>query len=177
MLGVVLAPSRRRVTLDQATAVLAEAGPSVLKVGVFVDPDLPEVQEAIAALSLDIVQLQGAETPEFCRSLSVPVLKSFKATAHGVLPDPGPYPAGPIHLDSPSTIGGSGIKWDYSLARDIASSRQVMLSGGLDPENVYSAIEVVKPWAVDVSSGVERDGNKDPARISSFVARVREAHL
>jgi len=174
MIGVVLAPSRRRVTLDQATAVLAEVGPDIVKVGVFVDPDLLEVQEAITALSLDIVQLQGRETPEFCRSLSVPVLKSFKATAHGVLPDPGTYPAGPIHLDSPGTIGGSGRKWDYSLARDIASRRQVMLSGGLNPENVRSAIEVVGPWAVDVSSGVERDGNKDPVRIINFVAKVRE---
>ncbi len=174
MLGVVLTPARRQVTLQEATVVLAAAGKGVRKVGVFVDPDADEVRAAIDIVGLDIIQFQGAESPEFCNQFSIPAMKSFKATPNGVLPDPGPYPPGPIHLDAPGTVGGSGVEWDFSLARGIASERPVMLSGGLNPDNVAAAVTTVQPWAVDVSSGVETDGVKDLALIRAFVERARE---
>lgn len=174
MLGVILCPARRQVTLEQAERILREAGEGVLKVGVFVDPAIDEVQAAIDTIGLDIIQLNGNESPEFCNSFSIPTMKSFKATPRGVLPDPAPYPRGPIHLDSPGATGGSGVAWDFSLARDIASERQVMLSGGLNPANVSAAIVAARPWAVDVSSGVEIDGAKDPGRIRAFITRASE---
>ncbi len=177
MLGVILCPARRQVTLDQAVVILAGAGKGVRKVGVFVDPDADEVRAAIDTIGLDIIQLNGEESPEFCNQFSIPVMKSFKATPQGVLPDPARYPPGPIHLDAPGTAGGSGVEWDISLARGIASERPVMLSGGLNPDNVADAIITVRPWAVDVSSGVETDGAKDPALIRAFVERAREVRF
>ena len=174
MLGVILCPARRQVTLDEAAVILAGAGEGVRKVGAFVDPDADEVRAAIDTIGLDIIQLSGDESPEFCNQFSIPVMKSFKATPRGVLPDPAPYPTGPIHLDAPGTVGGSGLAWDFSLARGIASERQVMMSGGLNAENVADAIITVRPWAVDVSSGVETDGIKDPALIRAFVETARE---
>lgn len=177
MLGVILCPSRRRVTLEQAARILREAGDGVLKVGIFVDPTIEEVQAAIETVELDFVQLNGAESPEFCARVSVVALKSFKATIDGVRPDPSAYPDGPIHLDAPGTAGGSGVVWDFSLARDIAAERPVMLAGGLRPDNVAAAIATVRPWAVDVISGVETDGALDPGKIRAFIAGAREARL
>lgn len=177
MLGVILCPARRRVRLDAAAQILGEAGDGVLKVGVFVDPTIEEVQAAIDTIGLDIIQLNGEESPEFCNQFSIPAMKTFRATPHGVLPDPAPYPTGPINLDAPGTVGGGGRPWDFSLARGIASERPVMMSGGLNPENVADAIIIVRPWAVDVSSGVETDGVKDPALIRAFVERAREVRF
>ena len=174
MLGVVLCPARRQVTVDEAAAILAEAGGDVRKVGVFVDPGFDEVLAAVDVIGLDIIQLQGNESPEFCKSLSVTAMKSFKVTSRGALPDPSLYLPGPIHLDAPGAVGGAGMAWDFSHARGIASERQVMLAGGLNPGNVAAAIIEVEPWAVDVSSGVETDGEKDPALIRAFVERALE---
>ena len=175
MLGVILCPARRQVTLEEGAVILAGAGNGVLKVGVFVDPDADEVRAAIDVIGLDIIQLNGNESPEFCSQFSIPVMKSFEVTPLGVVPDPAPYPAGPIHLDAPGVAGGGGVEWDFSLARGVAAEREVMMSGGLKPENVEAAIVTVRPWAVDVSSGVETDGVKDPALIRAFVERARGA--
>ncbi len=175
MLGVILCPSRRRVTLERAAQILREAGDGVLKVGVFVDPTIEEVQEAIETAGLDFVQLNGSESAAFCAEVGSTAMKSFKATAAGMRPDPADYPDGPIHLDAPGTTGGAGVPWDYSLASEIAAERRVMLAGGLNLENVAAAIASVRPWAVDVISGVETDGEEDPDKIRAFIANARQA--
>jgi phosphoribosylanthranilate isomerase len=175
MLGVILCPARRRVTLDEAARILGEAGEGVLKVGIFVDPTLEEVQAAIEAAALDYVQLNGSESAAFCAAVGPMAIKSFKATAAGMRPDPASYPDGPIHLEAPGTTGGGGVPWDFSLASAIAGQRPAILSGGLDPENVAAAIATVESWAVDVSSGVETDGMKDHAKIRAFIANARGA--
>jgi phosphoribosylanthranilate isomerase len=175
MLGVILCPSRRQVTLERAAQILREAGDGVLKVGVFVNPTIEEVRDAIAAAGLDYVQLNGGESAAFCATVGPAAIKSFKATAAGLQPDPSTYADGPIHLEAPGTTGGSGVPWDFSLASEIARQRPVMLSGGLDADNVAAAIATVEPWAVDVSSGVETEGAKDHAKIRAFIARARGA--
>lgn len=174
MLGVILCPARRQVTLDKAARILGEAGAGVLKVGIFVDPTLEEVQAAIEAAALDYVQLNGNESAAFCVAVGPAAIKSFKATVAGLQPDPTDYPDGPLHLEAPGTTGGAGVPWDFSLASVIAGQRPAILSGGLDPENVAVAIATVEPWAVDVSSGVETDGVKDHAKIRAFIANARQ---
>ncbi|MDP6348868.1 MAG: phosphoribosylanthranilate isomerase [Chloroflexota bacterium] len=174
MLGVVLCPARRRVTLDEAARILGDAGKGALKVGVFVDPTIEEVQAAIETVGLDFVQLNGSESPEFCAAVGPTAIKSFKATPTGMHPDPSTYADGPIHLEAPGTTGGAGVPWDFSLASAIARQRPVMLSGGLDPDNVAVAIASVEPWAVDVSSGVETDGVKDHAKVRAFITNARQ---
>jgi len=182
-IGLVLWPeSVRAVDLGTARAIATALPPLVQRVGVFVNPTRAEVERAIAEVGLDIVQLHGDETPEFCRALPRRVLKAvrvgggFRAEdalryenfAAGVLLD--------TRADEPGArFGGTGRAFDWTLARAVReNARCLVLAGGLTPENVGRAVAAVEPDAVDVSSGVESSpGRKDPARVRAFVRAVR----
>lgn len=175
--GVVLADSPRRVTLDEARDVLEAVPPFVARVGVFVDPTLAEVAVAVEALGLTAVQLHGGESPDFCRRIAVPVVKAFRV-GDGFRPaDAEPYRgcAAAILLDTyvPWAAGGSGraFAWDDDL---LPEGIPVIVAGGLTPANVAECIRTLRPYAVDVSSGVEeRIRVKDPALVEAFLAAVR----
>ncbi len=177
--GFVFAPTRRYVSPDLAASIVRQLPGSVQKVGVFVDED-PEIIRLVArTCCLDYVQLCGDESPDFCRELGVPVVKSLRVRGLEVAEEVERY-AGAVAwciLDGfqANSHGGTGTAFDWEIARPIARRRPVMIAGGLTPENVAVAISIARPWGVDVSSGVETDGQKDAAKIAAFVKAVRDA--
>lgn len=173
--GLVFAPSRRRVSVEQAKAIVAVLPPFVSRVGVFVD----EAPERIAAIAetcgLDVLQLHGDEPPEACQWFPRKVIKAIRIRGPESLEDLERYQVDAFLLDTfvPGEPGGTGRTFDWGIARAAASRFRVILSGGLTPENVTQALEVVRPYGVDVSSGVETGGAKDPEKIRAFIAAVR----
>lgn len=179
--GVVLAPSKRQVTLDQAAAVLASVPPLVARIGVFVDARADDVWEAVARLGLSAVQFHGDEAPETCAAAPVPVIKALRV---GPGLDPAALDAyggtvAAFLLDTyvAGERGGTGETFDWlSVAGALPAWAPVVLAGGLGPANVGAAISALHPYAVDVSSGVEvAPGVKDHRQIEEFVAAVRAA--
>lgn len=172
-------PSPRNVATSVARDIVAGLPPFVTAVGLFVDPDPSFVDRVLAAVPLGLLQFHGDETPEQCERYGRPYIKAVRMRAgvdlleyahqfeqsRGLLLDA--YVSG--------THGGTGTRFDWGLVpRD--TPVPIVLSGGLDPDNVSAAIRQVRPAAVDVSSGVEAaKGIKDPQRILSFMAGVRNA--
>lgn len=175
-IGIIFAPSRRQVTVAQARMIAAELPPFVTKVGVFVDETRERLVETIETVGLDTVQLHGNETPEFASSLPLPVVKAIRVRDEDSLAGLAGYQVSAFLLDTydSETLGGTGRTFDWNLAAGAAARHRVMLSGGLRADNVVEAIERVRPYGVDVSSGVETGGVKDPEKIRTFVRIVRE---
>lgn len=174
---VFFAPSPRNVPLEQARAIAAALPPFVTAVGLFVDPTREEVESVLRSCSINVLQFHGDEAPGFCGSFGLPYIKAAR-----VRPDTDLVQyLSPYHeaqgwlLDAyhDQHYGGSGESFDWKLIpRDLA--RPVILSGGLTPDNVGAAVRQVRPWAVDVSSGVEAaKGVKDAAKIAAFVTGVK----
>jgi phosphoribosylanthranilate isomerase len=189
VLGFIFAPARRQVTADVARACIQaarQAKPDVLACGVFVNAPVDEIAETVRESGLDLVQLSGAESPEFAARLPVLATKVFHprpgVSAAEVVSEMGAYqraavPPVAFLLDaySPKGAGGTGEKVDWTLASEVKASVPVILAGGLSPENVAEAIAQVRPQGVDVSSGVEIDGRKSIERIRAFVTAARVA--
>jgi phosphoribosylanthranilate isomerase len=179
--GVVLAESPRRVTLPQAERALAAVPPLVARVGVFVDAEPAFVAEAVRALRLTAVQLHGDETPEACASAPVPVIKAFRVAGPqdltGVEAYRGSISAALLDARVPHARGGTGVAFDWDAARDaLPSWVPVVVAGGLHADNVGTAVRTLRPFAVDVSSGVEAaPGVKDARKVEQFMAAVRAA--
>jgi phosphoribosylanthranilate isomerase len=157
-------------------------GRTPLVVGVFVDAALDEIRAMAAAATLDAIQLSGDESPAFCadvrRATGLHVLKALRATADAAATLDAYAAAGATILLEPDVrgaAGGTGQRADWALARSLAARWPLLLAGGLDPENVGDAIAVAAPRGVDVSSGTETDGVKDPEKLRRFVARARAA--
>ena len=180
----------RRIAAAAARAIAAALPPYVTTVGLFVDPDPAEVCAALAVVPLDLLQFHGNEPPELCRAFARPYVKAVpvgpRAAKDGLLEYAAHYPdAAGWLFDAPPSgglPGGTGQTFDWStLPNDL--QRPLVLSGGLNAGNVGAAIRRVRPWAVDVSSGVEAigadgkpaKGIKDPERIRAFIEEVRHA--
>ena len=178
VLGFVFASSPRCVSIDTAKRLSSYVPRGVLRVGLFMDQNRLEVEQVIATVPLDILQFHGSETEQECSAFKMPWLKAVAMENAGSLKQaerdfPG---AAGLLLDSHSKgkRGGTGKLFDWSLSRPV--DKPVWLAGGLNPDNVEEAIHAVKPFAVDVSSGVEsRPGIKDAAMIDAFVQAVRIA--
>lgn len=192
MLGLVFAPSSRQISLADAIAIrhVLETAPNrPLLSGVFVNERLERVIQIAREVGLDIVQLSGEETPDEAAecALSFPVVKVLRfppgTSADEALRVMASYRVlvGPDRLRfaldtySAGAHGGTGRTSDWALMCELAKHEQVILAGGLNPDNVASAIEQVQPWGVDVSSGVEVGGAKDPYRILSFLQNALAA--
>ncbi|MDW7982021.1 MAG: phosphoribosylanthranilate isomerase [Thermomicrobium sp.] len=189
LIGLVFAPSRRQVTLEQAAAIVESVrrranAPRV--VGLFVDAPPEEVIATAATLALDAVQLHGNESPDMVARIGWPVIKAVRLaggeTAETARARVAPYFAGKaqplaVLLDAyhPQLPGGTGRTVDWTVAAQLAQEFPVILAGGLRPETVAEAIACVRPRGVDVSSGVERGGQKDPVAMRAFVAAARAA--
>lgn len=203
--GFVLAPSRRRVTPEEAGALVAAArdipmadGRPPRTVGVFVNPTLAELERTLRVAPFDIVQLHGAETPEFCREVArrfgVEVWRALAAGDGEAVSRGGteraPSGAGrtvpgldvyhgavtAVLLDTAGGGTGRTFRWDVLPACREAARRNglaLIVAGGLTPDNVRALIDAYRPDGVDVSSGVETDGRKDVAKIAAFVERVK----
>jgi indole-3-glycerol phosphate synthase / phosphoribosylanthranilate isomerase len=145
-------------------------------VGVFVNKDAAYINEVAQQVGLLAVQLHGDEPPEFCHSITRPVIKALRLQDMADIGRIRAYHevAWRILLDTPAHgWGGSGIIHDWTIARAAAQEAPILLAGGLTPENVAAAIQQVHPWGVDVSSGVETNGYKEISKIRAFIERVR----
>jgi phosphoribosylanthranilate isomerase len=171
-LGFHFCPSLRRVSPEEARAIIEGLPSRPTIVGVFIDQPSEEVDQVASFCHLDLVQLHGSEAPGF--SSIRPVMKVLKVK-DGALPDASAWPD-PVMLDSwsPDQRGGTGTRWDWSQARELVASRRVFMAGGLDPVNVREAVLGYRPYGVDVSSGVESEPRrKDPELVRAFVQAVR----
>ncbi|HZU68849.1 MAG TPA: bifunctional indole-3-glycerol-phosphate synthase TrpC/phosphoribosylanthranilate isomerase TrpF [Ktedonobacteraceae bacterium] len=145
-------------------------------VGVFVNREANFINDIVEQLGLDFVQLHGSELPEFCQQIKCPVIKGLRLHSRDDLGLISTYRGAMwrILLDTPSSQwGGSGLTHNWSLARQVAQEIPVLLAGGLTPENVGEAISQVRPWGIDVSSGVETAGEKDDSKIRAFIQQAR----
>ena len=192
-IGLIFYPqSSRYVTRDQAKQVSAalqqlpeDTRPRV--VGVFVNEDPSVIQEVVDICRLDLVQLSGDEAWSATRELAVPAIKALRVMSGTCVDDvvdelsrelPAHQAKGGLCLIESRVAGrygGTGQRVNWALARVTARRYPFLLSGGLDPENVAEAVGEVRPWGVDVSSGVETDGRKDPEKIRAFIQAVKEA--
>ncbi|MGM0845299.1 MAG: phosphoribosylanthranilate isomerase [Bacillota bacterium] len=170
-IGFIFAESRRKITPSIAKEIGKVIPATVLKVGVFVDASKEEVEETAKAAGLDYVQLHGSETAEFMESLSVPSYKAISIKEKNDLFGIDMYPGSLILVDSGHGAGkgGSGTVFDWTYLQYLSIRQNIILAGGLNPENLAEAIKEVNPFMVDVSSGVETDGNKDVQKIAAFI--------
>ncbi|MEI7703640.1 MAG: phosphoribosylanthranilate isomerase [Deltaproteobacteria bacterium] len=171
--------SRRFVAPAVAREIVRHLPPFVTPVGVFVDQVEEELRAIAAVTGIQVLQLHGDESPELCARLPFPVVKSVPADRASDLDRLRAYDVQAFLVDTPSPgHGGSGRPFDWSLAAGVATVAPVLLAGGLTPENVADAIRAVRPWAVDVASGVESSpGVKDADRMARFVSAAREVRL
>ena len=176
--GFVFAASPRRVSIETAVRLSRYVPGGVLRVGLFMDQARSEIEQVVRSVPLDMLQFHGCETEQQCVPFNLPWLKAVAMEDAGSIERaerdfPG---AAGLLLDSHAKgrRGGSGKRFDWSLARPAA--KKIWLAGGLNADNVAAAIRFVKPFAVDVSSGVESaPGIKDAAMISDFIKAARAA--
>jgi len=176
MLGFHFCNSPRRVTPEEARAILDDLSVRPKIVGVFIDQSPDEVRQVADFVDLDMLQLHGSELPGF--EAGRPVIKVLKVR-DGEVPGADAWPD-PIMLDSWSADqrGGTGRTWDWELARPLLARRRVFIAGGLEPGNVGKVVSAFKPYGVDVSSGVESAVRvKDPDKVRAFVHAVRFAEV
>ena len=176
-IGLVFYPaSPRAVDIDRAQAVLAGVGPFVTVVGLFVNATGHEVDGVLSKVRIDLLQFHGDESPEYCASFRKPYVRALQmapdidlAAEFARFPDALALLLDAYHGD---IRGGTGQAFDWQRAV-APPGRQLILAGGLNPDNVGQALEVARPYAVDVSSGVESaKGIKDAARIARFLTEV-----
>lgn len=189
-LGLIFAPARRQVSPQKALPVVEAVHslrPHPAVVGVFVNLPAQEVNRIANYCRLDWVQLSGDETWHYCQQIERPTIRAIHVsadkTAREILAEIEigyqlrPKRALVYLLDShlSNAYGGTGQAFNWQLAAEVAAKFPVIIAGGLTPANVGQLVKVVQPWGVDVSSGVETSGQKDPAKISAFIAAVRKA--
>lgn len=179
--------SKRYVTLEAAEAIaraVAALRSAPKLVGVFVDPTIDEVVAATQRLDIDIIQLHGNESPPLCVEIGQrvhrPVWKAVPVATASDIASLDSWPVEAILLDAPSAgRGGAGVAFDHNVARqahDRYPALSMVLAGGLNAGNVAAAVELVRPWCVDVASGVEvSPGVKDLAQVAAFVAAARRS--
>lgn len=170
-------PSPRYVSRAQVAEITRLLPPFVAKVGVFVNPTTEQVRQAIAECSLDVLQFHGDEPPAFCAKFGLKVIKAFRIRGLDSLQSLPAYATDAWLLDSfvPGQPGGTGARFNWDLALEARKlGRPIVLAGGLTPENVGEAVRQVRPFAVDVSSGVEAaPGKKDPDKVRAFIAAAK----
>lgn len=172
--------SPRYIRPDAARRIVAMLPPFLLTVGVFVDEELPTVRHIVDSCGLSLAQLHGNEDASFCDALERPVLKAVRlrdrASLLGLAEYKGQTNVRGFVIDSyvESSYGGTGKQADWSLAAEAARTWPILLAGGLTPENVQAAVREVRPYGVDVSSGVEASpGKKDPGKLKEFIRAAK----
>jgi phosphoribosylanthranilate isomerase len=196
-LGFILWPgSPRYISVEKAKVIVTNVPPHVLKVGVFVDQPIEEVARIVNEVGLDIAQLHGHESPDYCRQVTVrlkadhteenvPVGSTFGRTVIKAvgMTDNGSVTVGDFDPDvvllvdahDPARFGGTGRTVNWDVAREIAATRRTILAGGLNATNIKLAVRSVRPFGVDVSSGVESaPGVKDPHRLRTLFEALHD---
>jgi len=171
--------SPRHIALEQAKAIVDSLSNTIVRVGVFVNSEESFVRQAMEICTLNMLQFHGDETPEYCARFEVMTLKAIRVSDESSLKEMERYSADGFLLDafSENSLGGTGETFNWELAkRATKSGRPIFLAGGLTSENVAEAVKAVRPFAVDVSSGVESEpGKKDAAKVRAFVAAAKGA--
>ncbi|WP_305046108.1 phosphoribosylanthranilate isomerase [Geoalkalibacter sp.] len=177
---VFYAGSPRYVSPARAAAIIEALPPFVSSVGLFVNEAPQRINEIAEQCRLDLLQLHGDETPEACRLSGRRVIKALRVRDAASLAAAADYPVSALLLDAwvAGHYGGTGATFNWELAAAQARRGAVILAGGLTPDNVAAAIQVVRPFAVDVSSGVESaPGHKDPDKVAAFIRNAKAACL
>ncbi|WML44956.1 phosphoribosylanthranilate isomerase [Neobacillus sp. PS3-40] len=175
-IGLVFADSKRKIDMESAIEIVKELPDFVMKVGVFVNETKEEMERIASCIGLTHLQLHGDETPEFCQTFAMPIIKALSIKHKNDLEKIKQYPCESILLDGPKGRyrGGNGEAFDWNLLQsEDLQSKQFILAGGLHEENVQEAIQRINPYMVDVSSGVETEGKKDLNKIKSFIEKVK----
>ncbi len=192
--GMVFAESPRWVSPEQARAIVDVLPPWVATVGVFVNADDEAINRVVQRTRIGYVQLHGDEPPELAGRIDVPVIKAFRVRGEGWLEEvrswveacPARRNLAAVLLDAydKTARGGTGTRFNWDLVADaraagrLAGLDPIILAGGLDASCVGRAIELVKPWAVDVASGVEKaPGVKDLGKVAAFIEATREGRV
>ena len=170
--------SPRFVSPEQAAEIIRNVPPFVQTVGLFINEDLAMVNAVADQSGLDVIQLHGEESPGYCKSVRRRVIKAFRVKDISILDVMVQYQVSGYLLDawSPAAHGGTGQTFNWEIAAE-ATKRglRIVLAGGLTPDNVAEAVTTVKPYAVDVSSGVESSpGHKDSDKIIKFIIHARQ---
>ena len=188
--GLVFAPSKRQVSSQTARQIAREVKrlePHPLVVGVFVNTIAREVNRLAAFCRFDWVQLSGDESWEYCKQIERPIIKTIRVLSsrgaeeilaelsrgHKILAPEGFTCL--LDSDVKGAYGGTGQTFEWEMASQVSQKYSIIIAGGLSPVNVGQAIKTVKPWGVDVSTGVETEGSKDVAKIKAFIQAVRRA--
>ncbi len=179
-----LQPKEALEIIDQYRSEQGENGPKI--VGLFANQDIEDVNRIIRLCRLDYAQLCGDEPPEYWDGVNAGVIRQVKVREGGSIGEIAKRVMADVEaavsrghrvmLDKhvEGSLGGTGRAFDWEVAQEIARSHDILLAGGLTPENVADAISIARPWGVDVSSGVETDGVKDVAKIRAFAREVNK---
>lgn len=182
-LGLVFyAPSPRDVSLEVAAQITADIPAFVTTTALFVNPEVDFVNQVIADCKVDLLQFHGDESPKFCGQFNRPYIKAIRMQESTDLVQLSQDYTGAqcLLLDTykKGVPGGTGesFNWQWLEGRDINTIKPIILAGGLTPDNIQQAIAQVKPWAVDVSGGVEaRPGKKSPEKVIQFIQKVNDS--
>ncbi|MDD4601814.1 N-(5'-phosphoribosyl)anthranilate isomerase [bioreactor metagenome] len=178
MIGFVFAPSKRQIAVGNASDICRNVK-GVAKVGVFVDAPFVDVINIAHQCRLDFVQLHGSESPDYCRQMTIPVIKALRINEDFAIGLADEFQADYILCDSfvPGCQGGSGVAFNWQKAKPSLQKIKtpILVAGGLNAYNIKTAICSLNPSGVDVSGGVETDGAKDGEKIREFIKAVRAA--
>ena len=177
-LGFVFVPNTPRyIHPEQARSIIDQLPPFITTVGLFVNAEQQGIEAIADGCRLNLIQLHGDELPTLCVALSRRVIKAFRVKDESSVSRLSDYRVSAYLLDTyvKGAMGGTGKSFDWNLALKAKSYGRIILAGGLTPDNVASAVLQVRPYGVDVSSGVEASpGRKDPAKVKAFIRAVRE---
>lgn len=168
--------SPRCVFYEAAEKIIRKLPPFVIPVGVFVNNPIQSINLAVERCGIQVVQLHGDETPDFCAGLPHKTVKAFRLRDISSLENIRNYPVSGFLLDAyvPGTYGGTGLTCNWETARIAKQFGPIILAGGLHAGNVREAVETVQPYAIDVSSGVEASpGRKDHAKVKDFIKQAK----
>jgi phosphoribosylanthranilate isomerase len=173
--------SPRYIRPEDACSIIRRIPPFAVTVGLFVNVSDPNQVSSVARVAgVQVLQLHGDETPEYCQKLSDwPLIKALRIDSSGVSRNLEEYPVRAFLLDAKDDVlfGGTGRSFDWRLASEIKRIRPMLLAGGLRPDNVREAIRIVAPYGVDVCSGVESaPGKKDAGKLKEFMNEVRNVN-
>lgn len=174
---VLYAQSQRFIELHRVQEIISMLPPYITTVGLFVDAEASEIQRAVDFCGIDLIQFQGNESPDICRCFSQRAIKAIHVKDQESLSILPQFQVRAYLLDTyrEGEYGGTGIRFDWDLAIKAKPFGRIILAGGLTPENVQEAVEKVKPYGVDVSSGVESGikGKKDHEKIKKFIEAAK----
>lgn len=177
-IGFVFAESKRRVKPELVKEVVSALPPFIQKVGVFVNEDIEKVREVYHTCGLSMVQLHGDESPDYCAALNLPIIKAIAVKNEAEVKRAAEYKVQAILLDTfiPGMPGGTGRCFSWEMVTNYQGP-PLIVAGGLHADNVTEAIKRLRPYAVDVSSGVESNGKKDFQKVKDFIQNIRRLEL